>query len=83
MIDTYFDRCDAASDRNQTQPPIHEDPRYWGGQLYATVIDRMAAKARAVMRWEILANANNHLHEIRHGIACGSKDSIFNHQGRP
>jgi hypothetical protein len=83
MIDTYFDRVDAAQGRKPTPSrPISEDPRYWGGQLYATVIDRHVAEAKAVMRWTIGTTANNHKHEIHHGIHVGSHGSLFEHTGR-
>lgn len=51
MIDTYADRADAASGswraaRNHAVQQLYADPRYFNGQLYSTVIDRMAAEAR-------------------------------------
>lgn len=48
MIDTYFDRCDAANDYKSTASrPIWEDPRYYNGSLYSTLIDRNVAEAKA------------------------------------
>ena len=83
MLDTYFDRVDAASGYEPTPSrPISEDPRYWGGKLYATVIDRQVAEARAILRWTIGMTANNHRHEIRHGVRLGSQHSIFEANGR-
>jgi hypothetical protein len=79
MIDTYMDRADAVTGWMQ---PIHEDPRYWGGKLYDTVIERNAAKARALLKWQLLTDVNNHRHEIQHDIRLGSQNSIFEANGR-
>ncbi len=47
MIDTYFDRVDAAQVFTPTRSaPVQDDPRYYGGQLYASTIARNAAEAR-------------------------------------
>lgn len=48
MIDTYFDRADAATGyvHPLTKPVNHDDPRYWNGELYDSMISRMAAQAR-------------------------------------
>lgn len=47
MIDTYFDRADAATGyRPKTCAPSYEDPRNFGGQIYNTMIDRNVAEAR-------------------------------------
>lgn len=48
MIDTYADRADAATGYEPTprQAADRDDPRYWNGGLYDTVISRMAAEAR-------------------------------------
>lgn len=83
MIDTYFDRADAATGyRAQRTQPIHEDPRYWGGQLYATVADRTVAKARAMVRFTIAAAARDHQLEMQCGIPVGTKNSAFDGAGR-
>lgn len=47
MIDTYFDRADAAQGFTPTRSaPVHDDPRYFMGQLYVSTIARNAAEAR-------------------------------------
>lgn len=83
MLDTYFDRADAAQ-RYRTNPPqpVHEDPRYWGGQLYATVTARMVAEARAMVRFTVAAAARDHQREMYCGIPVGTKHSVFDGAGR-
>jgi hypothetical protein len=48
MIDTYMDRASWPTwmDLLPRQPVNYDDPCYWNGNLYNTVIDRMAAEAR-------------------------------------
>ena len=83
MIDTYFDRCDwPVWMQTKQQQPIHEDPRYWGGQLYATVTDRTVAKARAMVRFTIAAAARDHQFEMQCGIPVGTELSVFDSAGR-
>lgn len=83
MIETYMDRADAVIGFRATPSrPANEDPRYWAGHLYATVIDRMAAEARAKVRWEIATATNDHRREIRMGIRAGSFASLFTKEGR-
>lgn len=78
MIDTYFDRVDAAQGyRPAPCRPASEDPRYWNGQLYATMIDRNAAVARERLAGYLNYAARHHLWEIRLGIRLGSDLSIF------
>lgn len=82
MIDTYFDRVDAAQGYKFTpSQPISEDPRYWGGQLYATVIDRQVAEARATLRWVITNAARWHKAEMAHGIRLGDSHSFYTAAG--
>lgn len=86
MIDTYFDHADRATGyhlltRTPVQP-IHEDPRYWAGQLYATVADRTVAKARAMVRFTIAAAIRDHQREMYCGIPVGSTLSEFDASGR-
>ena len=83
MIDTYFDRADAAQRYRPNPPqPVHEDPRYWGGQLYATVIARKVAEARAMVRWTVAVAARDHEREMYCGIPVGSTLSEFDAAGR-
>lgn len=78
MLDTYFDRASWPG----WMKPIHEDRRYWGGKLYDTVIERNAAKARALLQWQVLADVSNHRFEICNDIQLGSQGSIFEANGR-
>lgn len=48
MIDTYFDRTDWPTWMNPKHQPKHwDDPRYFNGSLYSTVIDCNVAEAKA------------------------------------
>lgn len=86
MIDTYFDRADRATGYHLLTrtplPDITDDPRYWGGQLYATVADRTVAKARAMVRFTVAAAARDHLAEMSCGILLGTQHSAFDGAGR-
>ncbi|MEN9885507.1 MAG: hypothetical protein RL758_85 [Pseudomonadota bacterium] len=86
MIDTYFDRADRATGyhlmKRTPMQNITEDPRYWGGQLYATVTARMVAEARAMVRFTVAAAARDHQREMYCGIPLGSKHSVFDGAGR-
>lgn len=82
MIDTYMDRASWPTWMNPAPTVDRDDPRYWNGALYNTVIDRMVAEAKAVMCWTIGTTVNNHRHEIRHGVRLGSVRSIFEPTGR-
>lgn len=69
MIDTYMDRCDAASGYRPTRSaPISEDPRYWNGNLYNTVLDRMIAEAKRTLRREIAHIHHYHATMVRVGF---------------
>jgi hypothetical protein len=50
MIDTYFDRADAATNWKRTRDhklqEIYDDRRYFQGNLYSTMIDRNVAEAK-------------------------------------
>lgn len=85
MTATYMDRADAATGYRLPPPPpgrVHEDPRYWNGSLYATVTDRMAAEARAIVRWTAAEAAHIHKWEIRHGIKLGTRLSTYQANGQ-
>lgn len=83
MIDTYFDRADAAAGIAPTYR-LHPDTdrRLYAGQLYATVLARMVAEARDNVRYTVAWAALEHKEEMRYGIPVGTKHSIFNAQGR-
>lgn len=83
MIATYMDRCDAASGyRPAPSRPVHEDPRFYNGGLYASVIDRMADEARAALRWAVGNDAVWHKRELRHGIRMGEQLSWWRTDGK-
>lgn len=79
MIDTYFDRADAAT---RFFSPVHEDPRYWRGVVHKTVIDRNVAKAKEMLQAHINSLTARHLQEIGAGILLGGQGSIYTTQGK-
>lgn len=65
MIDTYMDRCDAASGfKPAASAPAWHDERYFNGRLYATMIDRNVAEARANLEFVIDMLYEHHSFEI-------------------
>lgn len=85
MIDTYFDRCDAASGykpMRSASAPVHEDPRYFAGQLYATTLDRNVAEARFNLGVVIAYASVHHRWELCLGIPMGDPRSVFRKDGR-
>jgi hypothetical protein len=84
MIDSYFDRADAATGYRPAPPvaPNYDSLHYWQGNWYVSVIDRMVAEAKDKVRISIGANILNHRREIRHGVPLGSGCSIFDSAGR-
>lgn len=83
MIDTYFDRADAAARFMATYQPIdRDDPRLYAGQLYASVLSRMVAEARDNVFYAVAMATLEHKEEMRHGIPVGTKHSMFTVQGR-
>lgn len=70
MIDTYFDRADRTTGYSATpRPPVdRDDPRYWNGSLYDSVINRMVAEARYNLRAEISLQHQYHGNMIRAGF---------------
>lgn len=86
MIDTYFDRCDAASGAWRTQrdhslQSLYDDPRYFGGQLYATMIDRNVAEAKDRLASMLDRDLAIHRWEMNYGIKVGDWDSYFDKNG--
>jgi hypothetical protein len=70
MMDSYFDRCDAASGYQATTRYLdHNDARYFGGQLYATVIDRMVAEAKFELQGQLAFSVAHHKRQVRDGFA--------------
>jgi len=65
MIDTYFDRVDAATGYKSTPSrPVQEDPRYYNGQLYATMINRNVAEAKDRLERFIDSRVAHHRFEM-------------------
>lgn len=76
MIDTYFDRADAAMRYHPTPSrPVFDDPRYFRGRLYSTIIDKMEAEARSNLADFISIHHSFHHYEVRHGIKLGDPNS--------
>lgn len=77
MIDTYFDRVDAAngwkSQRDNKLQELYEDPRYYNGSLYSTMIDRNVAAAKDQVRLCILARTERVRYEIYRGFMRAHK----------
>lgn len=73
MIDTYFDRADAATGYRATppQPVDREDPCYWNGALYDSVINRMVAEAKFELQGQLVFVVAHHKRQIRDGFAQG------------
>lgn len=71
MIDTYFDRADAATGYQPTPPKQldRDDPRYWSGSLYASAIDCAVAMAKYRLRIDIACIHHRHALAIRSGFA--------------
>lgn len=85
MIDTYFDRCDAASGYKPTRSaPMSDDPRYYNGSLYVTMIHRNVAEAKANLAQELDADIKRHKLEIsrQSPIPLDCYWSAFDHNGR-
>lgn len=70
MIDTYADRADAATGYRPTptKPVDRDDPCYWNGALYDSVINRMVAEARYNLRVDIALSHSYHCNMIRAGF---------------
>lgn len=87
MIDTYFDRVDAAQGYRDRETLssfyyTYNDPRYYNGQLYCTMIDRNVAEAKdrlaSMLHWE----CEVHRREMRLDIKPGSLGSLFTTSGK-
>ena len=81
MIDSYFDRADAAQASWQAAAEWQVD-LFWRGKIYATKIDRAVAKALEMVAGDIDFLAQSHKAEIRRGIKLNSAASLFNSLGR-
>jgi hypothetical protein len=81
MIDSYFDRADAAQ-KNWQAAAEWESDFFWRGKIYATKIDRNAAKAQELVAGNVDFLTQAHKREGRHGIKLSSAASMFNSLGR-
>lgn len=85
MIDTYFDRADAACGIRAPSRHPHliqdSDPRYFEGVLYASATDARVAKARVRLAWVIDRAATQHSLEMRLGIPLGRLGILFTTNG--
>lgn len=78
MIDTYFDRVDAATGyRAKKSAPVWDHPYYFRGIIYDSSIARDAAEATYNVDYAIHLSARAHMYEIKKGIAINSPKSIF------
>ena len=83
MIDTYFDMVDARSGyKPKRSAPAYEDPLYYNGGIYATMLDRQCAVALDSVRLAVAFHAGHHLRETRLGILLGHDWSIFTTKGK-
>ena len=82
MIDTYFDRTSWPTWMTlKPQSTPFDDPRFFNGSLYSTMIDRNVAEAKCNLRHMIDNRVSWHRVEIDNGITLGDPDSVFNADG--
>lgn len=87
MIDTYMDRADAATGGRRREnmsdyyARMMADPRYYKGNLYATVIDRTVAEARDRLADSLERDRLFHRFEILINIKLGTQASRFTTKG--
>lgn len=82
MIDSYFDRCDAAARYLHITTCIDTtDPRYYRGQIYASTIACNTAKAKDRVEETIYIEHLTHVFEMDLGIRVGDQDSQFDKNG--
>jgi hypothetical protein len=60
MLDTYMDKTSWPTWMTPSPAVDRDDPRYWNGALYNTVIDRMVAEAKYNLRVHIALSYLNH-----------------------
>lgn len=72
MIDTYMNRADAATGYRPTptKPVDRDDPCYWNGALYDSVINRMVAEAKYNLRVDIARIHHHHAREVWRGFSA-------------
>jgi len=69
MIDTYFDRADAATRYQPSARFVCEDDRKFNGTLYATVIGKMVAEAKFELQGRLAFSVAHHKRQIMSGFA--------------
>lgn len=83
MIDTYFDRADAATGfKTATSHIALDDQRLYHGLYFATVIDRNVFAARDQLAQAVDADYVEHRLEMHYGIQAGTRRSAFSANGR-
>lgn len=83
MIDTYMDRVDQLTGFRRTPShPVYEDPRYFKGSLYETVLDRLVAEAKEHLSTELERDLMHHRWEMCYRIPVGMGRSFFTKEGR-
>ena len=92
MIDTYFDRADNVyrinwlanpNQREEYRKEPSASPRYYKGEIYATLLDRNVAEAKENLRLSVLAASRMHRREVYANIRLGDKHSWFKADGSP
>jgi hypothetical protein len=81
MIDSYFDRADAAQASWQAAAEWDSN-LFWRGKIYATKIDRAVAKALEMVAGDVEFLTQAHKAEIRRGIKLDRDASMFCKMGR-
>ncbi len=85
MIDCYRDPHDWQRWKGQRDNAVqqqYEDPCYFNGSLYATLLDRNVAMAKFQLMCALERDIRYHLFEISQGVQVGTRDSVFNAQGK-
>jgi hypothetical protein len=83
MLDSYFDKKDwPVWMTTKSVAASFDDPRYYNGALYNTVLDRNVAQAKDNVRRSI-SNAHAwHRIEIARGLQAGQPESVFDTTGK-
>jgi hypothetical protein len=69
MIDTYMDKASWPTWMTPSPAVDRDDPRYWNGALYNTVIDRMVAEAKFELQGQLAFSVAHHKRQILNGFA--------------
>lgn len=83
MIDTYFDRADAAAGIAPIyRPADFNNPLRYRGLYFDSLLSRDIFAAKDRMSQALNEEHAQHIAEMRHGVALGSDRSYFDKQGR-